>query len=73
MFTSPNTANVAGPSQRRQVADRGGLGLHHGGALGDGHASPFPDRPATPAARAARSRYMARISGGAATNSTISA
>ena len=46
--------------RRRQPAapgtDRGGLGLHHGGALGDGHASPLPDRPATPAARAARSR-----------------
>ncbi len=73
MSTSPNTANVTGPSQRRQGLTGAASAFTTGACSVMVMRSPLPDRPATPAARVARSRYMARISGGAATNSTISA
>ena len=73
MSTSPNTANVAGPSQRRHGLTGAASAFTTGTRSVMVMPAPSRIRPSTPAARAARSRYMARISGGAATNSTISA
>ena len=76
MFASPNTANAAGASHRRKAL-LGGWAARSRSTGGTSSASvtfhPLDMTPPTPRALASRSRYIALISSGAATNKTMTA
>ena len=70
----PEEQECRGCQPAPERADRGAGGQHLRDTLGDRHAFHPLDRTSPmPAAPAARSRYMARISGGAAMNKTTTA